>query len=102
MHGVARMRVVRLCVHVRGPVSYTHLDVYKRQLLPMGLLQLQATLEHGYWYARSADFMGKPVFDLLVWMRVPGDTIFSVGAVTVSVFVFRLWWSPWRKRARAA
>lgn len=71
-------------------------------LLPMGLLQLQATLEHGYWYARSAEFMGKPVFDLLVWMRVPGDTIFSVGAVTVAVFVFRLWWSPWRKRARAA
>ena len=71
-------------------------------LLPMGLLQLQATLEHGYWYARSAEFMGKPVFDLLVWMRVPGDTIFSVGAVTVAVFVFRLWWTPWRQRVRAA
>ncbi len=28
-------------------------------LLPMGVLQLQAALEHGYWYARSADFMGR-------------------------------------------
>ncbi len=65
-------------------------------LLPMGLLQLQAALEHGYWYARSAEFMGKPVFDLLVWMRVPGDTVFSVGAVLVTVFVYRLWLAPRR------
>ena len=30
-------------------------------LLPMGVLQLQAALENGYWYARSAEFMGKPI-----------------------------------------
>ena len=46
-------------------------------LLPMGVLQLQAALEHGYWYARSAEFMGQPIIHLLVWMRVPGDTVFS-------------------------
>ncbi|MCC7249441.1 MAG: nitric-oxide reductase large subunit [Lysobacter sp.] len=63
-------------------------------LLPMGLLQLQAALENGYWYARSAEFMGQPIFDLLVWLRVPGDTIFSVGALLVAVFVFRLWIAP--------
>ncbi|HEX7769940.1 MAG TPA: nitric-oxide reductase large subunit, partial [Dokdonella sp.] len=45
-------------------------------LLPLGVLQLSAALEHGYWYARSAEFMGQPFIDLLVWMRVPGDTIF--------------------------
>jgi nitric oxide reductase subunit B len=71
-------------------------------LLPMGLLQLQAALEHGYWYARSAEFMGKPIFDLLVWMRVPGDTIFSVGALLVTVFVFRLWLAPKREALPAA
>ncbi len=60
-------------------------------LLPLGLLQLNAALEHGYWYARSAEFMGKPIIDLLVWMRVPGDTVFSVGAVALAWFVFRLW-----------
>jgi nitric oxide reductase subunit B len=65
-------------------------------LLPMGILQLQAALERGYWYARSAEFMGKPIFDLLVWMRVPGDTIFSVGAVLIAWFVFRLWVAPRR------
>jgi nitric oxide reductase subunit B len=66
-------------------------------LLPMGLLQLRAALEHGYWYARSAEFMGKPIFDVLVWMRVPGDTVFSIGAILVSWFVFRLWVAPKRQ-----
>ena len=46
-------------------------------LLPIGMLQLQAAIEHGYWYARSAEFMQQPIIELLVWMRVPGDTIFS-------------------------
>ncbi|KAA9131438.1 nitric-oxide reductase large subunit [Marinihelvus fidelis] len=66
-------------------------------LLPMGVLQLQAALEEGYWYARSADFMGQPLIELLVWMRVPGDTIFSVGALMLSVFVAGLWFSRRRE-----
>jgi len=36
---------------------------------------------------------------MLVWMRVPGDTIFSVGALALSWFVARLWIAP--KRAIA-
>jgi nitric oxide reductase subunit B len=60
-------------------------------LLPMGLLQLNAALENGYWYARSAEFMGQPLIEMLVWLRVPGDVIFSAGAVMLAVFVARLW-----------
>src|SRR5690606_36711550 len=41
-------------------------------LLPLGTLQLLAAIEHGYAYARSAEFMQQPIVDLLVWMRVPG------------------------------
>ena len=63
-------------------------------LLPMGLLQLQAALEKGYWYARSAEFMGRPIFELLVWMRVPGDVLFSAGALMLAWFVLRLWIKP--------
>ena len=33
---------------------------------------------------------------LLVWMRVPGDTIFSIGALSIAWFVFRLWVAPKR------
>ena len=63
-------------------------------LLPMGVLQLQAALEHGYWYARSAEFMGRPLMHLLVWMRMPGDTLFAVGALLLAWFVLRLWVAP--------
>ena len=63
-------------------------------LLPLGTLQLLAAIEHGYAYARSAEFMQKPIVEMLVWMRVPGDVIFSVGAVSLAWFVFRLWVSP--------
>jgi nitric oxide reductase subunit B len=34
---------------------------------------------------------------MLVWMRVPGDTIFSVGAVALAWFVLRLWIAPRRE-----
>ena len=63
-------------------------------LLPMGTLQLNAALQHGYWYARSAEFMGQPLIHLLVWLRVPGDTIFAIGALLLAWFVLRLWWRP--------
>ena len=70
-------------------------------LLPLGILQLDAALEKGYWFARSADFMGQPIIHMLVWMRVPGDTIFSIGALSLSWFVLRLWIAPQRDPALA-
>lgn len=66
-------------------------------LLPLGTLQLFAALDHGYWYARSAEFMQRPLIDLLVWLRVPGDTIFSIGALALAVFVVGLWVFPRRE-----
>lgn len=66
-------------------------------LLPLGTMQLFASLEHGYAYARSAEFMQQPFVDLLVWMRVPGDTIFSIGALALVVFVAGLWLFPKRE-----
>lgn len=63
-------------------------------LLPLGILQLSAALKHGYWYARSAEFMQQPIVDMLVWLRVPSDTLFSVGALALAWFVFRLWVAP--------
>ena len=65
-------------------------------LLPLGVLQLSAVLEHGYWYARSAEFMTQPIVHLLIWMRVPGDTIFAIGMLLFTWFVARLWIKPRR------
>jgi nitric oxide reductase subunit B len=56
-------------------------------LLPVGLMQTWASVEHGYWYARSAEFMQSPLMQNLRWLRVPGDTIFFLGAVALVVFV---------------
>jgi nitric oxide reductase subunit B len=63
-------------------------------LLPIGTIQLLAAIDHGYAYARSAQFMHQPIIELLVWLRVPGDTIFSIGALLLAWFVIRLWVAP--------
>ncbi|MFT4176712.1 MAG: nitric-oxide reductase large subunit [Luteolibacter sp.] len=59
-------------------------------LLPLGLLQTVASVNHGLWYARSDEFLGSGVMDLFKWLRVVGDTIFAVGTVTLSWFVLGL------------
>ena len=59
-------------------------------LLPVGLMQTWASVEHGYWYARSTDFLGLPLMQTLRWMRAPGDTLFAVGALVLVAFVFSI------------
>jgi nitric oxide reductase subunit B len=56
-------------------------------LLPVGLMQTWASVDRGYWYARSSEFMQTPLMQNLRWLRVPGDTIFFLGAVALVVFV---------------
>ncbi|MCM2271933.1 MAG: nitric-oxide reductase large subunit [candidate division Zixibacteria bacterium] len=59
-------------------------------LLPIGLLQTWASVEHGYWFARSAEFLYSPTVQVFKWLRAIGDTVFAVGAVVLSLFVFGL------------
>jgi len=61
-------------------------------LLPFGLMQVWAAVSNGLWYARSAEFIQQPVMDFLVWMRVPGDLVFSVGVGCIVLFVAGLAW----------
>ncbi len=56
-------------------------------LLPVGLMQTSASVEHGYWYARSPEFMQTDLMQTLRWMRIPGDTVFFLGAVALVIFV---------------
>jgi nitric oxide reductase subunit B len=57
-------------------------------LLPVGLMQTWASVNQGYWYARSSEFLGTPIMQTLRWMRVPGDTLFAIGAFILVAFVF--------------
>jgi len=59
-------------------------------LLPIGLLQTVASIEHGLWYARSAELLQQPHFQILRWLRIIGDTIFAAGIVTLGWFVVGL------------
>ncbi|MBB5692369.1 nitric-oxide reductase large subunit [Muricoccus pecuniae] len=59
-------------------------------LLPQGALQAWASVSHGLWYARSAEFMHQPLMHLVVWMRVPGDIVFSAGPVLLGIFAWKL------------
>jgi nitric oxide reductase subunit B len=59
-------------------------------LLPLGLLQAWASVEVGTWWARSADFMQQPVMNVIRWLRVPGDTLFAIGALVLGWFVLGL------------
>jgi nitric oxide reductase subunit B len=59
-------------------------------LLPVGLLQTWASVEHGMWYARSADFMQSPLMIKLRWLRVIGDTVFTFGIVGLAWFILGL------------
>ncbi len=58
--------------------------------LPVGLLQTWASVEHGMWYARSADFLKTPLMDTLRWLRVIGDSIFALGVLALGWFVLGL------------
>ena len=59
-------------------------------LLPVGLMQTVASVNHGMWYARSAEFMQQPLLADFRWMRIFGDTIFAIGSVALAWFVIGL------------
>jgi nitric oxide reductase subunit B len=59
-------------------------------VLPIGLLQTLASVEHGLWYARSMEFMQTPTMEVLRWLRVIGDTIFAAGVLALAWFVIGL------------
>jgi nitric oxide reductase subunit B len=59
-------------------------------LLPIGLAQTWVSIEHGLWYARSADFLQLPLLEALRWMRTIGDTIFLVGVFMLAYFIIGL------------
>jgi nitric oxide reductase subunit B len=59
-------------------------------LLPAGIWQTINSYTHGYWYARSAEFMHSDLMETFVWARVPGDIVFSFGAFALVMFIITL------------
>lgn len=59
-------------------------------MLPIGILQAIAAIDHGVWYARSAEFLQQPMFQYLRWLRSIGDTVFALGALILAWFMLGL------------
>lgn len=60
-------------------------------VLPVGIAQAKASIEHGLWFARSADFLQQPWLENLRWMRAIGDSAFLAGAVAFGWAVAGMW-----------
>lgn len=58
--------------------------------LPRGLIQAWVSVNDGMWMARSAELMQTELMDNLRWLRVIGDTVFTVGVVALGWFVLGL------------
>jgi nitric oxide reductase subunit B len=59
-------------------------------LVPAGLYQAYQSVANGFWYARSPAVIHSRVMETLVWMRVPGDIVFGIGAILLALFLARL------------
>jgi nitric oxide reductase subunit B len=56
-------------------------------IFPAGVLQMAASYQSGFWYARSYEFTHSPLFQTFTWLRVAGDLTFVVGGILPLVFV---------------
>ena len=64
-------------------------------LIPSGLYQFVQSLEHGTWYARSAAVVQSPIMRTFTWLRMPGDVLFGLGALSVILFTFKAVIGAW-------
>ncbi|MDQ6645647.1 MAG: cbb3-type cytochrome c oxidase subunit I [Pseudomonadota bacterium] len=55
-------------------------------LFPSGVLQMWDVMQHGYWHARSIEYMSQPRSHVIEWMRLPGDLVFIIfGAIPLVI-----------------
>jgi nitric oxide reductase subunit B len=59
-------------------------------LVPAGIYQAYHSITESFWYARSPEIVHSTVMETLVWLRVPGDIVFSVGVMTLALFMANL------------
>jgi nitric oxide reductase subunit B len=58
-------------------------------LFPQGLYQAYYSFTRDYAYARSPEIIHGPVMQALVWARVPGDLVFTIGVLAFTLFMMR-------------
>jgi nitric oxide reductase subunit B len=76
------MTFVRSILATNGPAA-----VILIRLIVGGVFLSEGVQKFLYWYARSSEFLQSPLMQNLRWMRVPGDTIYFLGAAALVLFV---------------
>lgn len=56
-------------------------------LFPAGILQFEAVVDRGLWFARSNEFIDSDRFQTLTWLRIIGGSIFTLGGVAPLVYI---------------
>lgn len=59
-------------------------------LVPAGIYQAWASTTKGMSFARSPEVVHSSFMETMVWMRVPGDIVFSIGIAFLAWFAIRL------------
>lgn len=70
-------------------------------LIPSGFYQLVQSVNHGTWYARSAEVISSPWMQWTVWLRIPGDIVLTIGALMMVFCVLRSIAAIWRQPTQA-
>ena len=61
-------------------------------LFPSGVLQIWDVMQHGYWHARSMDYMSTSRSHLIEWLRMPGDMVFILfGSIPLAIASIKGW-----------
>ncbi|HMY53428.1 MAG TPA: cbb3-type cytochrome c oxidase subunit I [Candidatus Obscuribacter sp.] len=56
-------------------------------IFPAGIIQMIASYQHGFWFARSPEFVHSNLFQVFTWLRVAGDLIFVLAGVFPLVYL---------------
>ena len=75
-----------------SPSGHQHwLDIGNSfEFAPGRLASDLSTVSAGYWSARSPEFLQTHLMQTLRWMRMVGDTVFAVGAISFVYFALDL------------
>jgi len=66
-------------------------------LFPGGVVQLLDVIRHGYWHARSPEFLQQHLVKLIEWARMPADLIFIfIGVVPLVIALLILYFRQLR------
>ena len=53
-------------------------------------LRVAFIITEGLWFARSPEAVHSKVMETLVWLRVPGDIVYALGAARLGVYALKL------------